>query len=312
MSNTTAGGVWGKTTTNITIIGSVVYGAAVGTATILYSVTNMCGTGVAVRTITVNPTPSLPVISVYAPSAVCKGTMFQNFGTTTSLPAGTVYNWTAINAIVWAQGTSEKNTLINFNNSGNAYVTLNTTILATGCTVAATIAVNVNTSVSQIDYVSYFNGHFVCTPNNETTYQWGYDDANTLDSTILRGETNQDYVNITPDFTNKKYWVMTTLGTCTQKTYFKAPLTVQGASIETASIKIYPNPAADIANIIISGVTTGTVEVEIWNMMGQRVQLATATNNKATMNVTELPAGTYIVTCYADGVKITSARFIKN
>jgi uncharacterized protein YjdB len=312
MSNTTTGGVWGKTTTNITNIGNVVYGAAVGTATVLYSVTNMCGTDVAVKAVTVNALPATPVVSIHAPASVCTGTMYQNFGTATVLPAGTTYNWTAANATVWAQGTGHKNALANFNVAGTAYVTLNTTITSTGCTVANTSIINVGNSIAQTDLVSYFNAHFVCTPNTETSYQWGYDDASTLDSTILVGEINQDYVNTTPDFINKKYWVMTSLGACMQKTYYKAPLTVQGVDAEAATIKVYPNPATEVANIEISGTVTGLVQMEISNMMGQKVQSATASGNKATINVSTLPAGSYIVTCYADGVKVTSTRFTKN
>jgi hypothetical protein len=272
----------------------------------------VCGLATAIKVIVVNPLPLVPIITTQTPANVCTGTMYQNFGTNTPSAANTVYSWTAVNATVWAQGTSHNYALVNFNTPGTAYVTLNTTISATGCKSQNTIIVTVGASTAQTDYVSYFNRHFVCTPNNEASYQWGYDDLNSLDSTILKGEINQDYVNANPDFSHKLYWVMTTFGTCMQKTYYRAPLTVQNLTNEVVTVNVFPNPASTYINVEVSEGAKGLISVEVQNIIGQKVSTVTAVYNKATIDVSDLAVGTYIITCYNDGIKISSTRFTKN
>ncbi|MES2701517.1 MAG: ice-binding family protein [Bacteroidota bacterium] len=313
LANAIAGGTWrSSNATAATVTGGAVTGLAVGTTVISYSVTNMCGTAVAMKTVTVNALPAVPVISIQSPSTVCVGTMYQNFGTATTLPAGSVYNWTAVNATVWAQGASRKNAIVNFTSAGAASVTLHTTITGTGCTSNSTVAITVGTSAAQTDVVSYFNNHFVCTPNNDNTYQWGYDDKTTLDSTILTGEINQDYVNASPDFGNKSYWVMTTNGGCSQKTYYRTVLAIQNTNSDAASVTVYPNPATTLVNVSVGAAAQGTIQIEVWNLAGQKIVSLMAVDNKAAIDITALPAGTYLVSCYNDGVRLSTTNFIKN
>jgi len=313
LSDLAPGGTWSGSNT-VASVGTtgVVTGVSAGSAIINYTVINVCGTAMATKTILVNPLPLVPVITTQAPSTACTGTMFQNFGTSNPPQVGTTYSWTAINAIVWAQGTAHQYALINFTKTGTAYITLNATFAVSGCTnKTTTAAVTVGATEAQIATVSYFNNHFVCTPADEDSYQWGYDDAYTLDSTILPGEINQDYINVNPDLKNKKYWAMTTLGGCLQKTYYEVPTNVQNVNSD-AGVSVYPNPAASVINVVISSSVQGQVQLEILNMLGQRMTSIATTDNKATIDVAGLPAGSYLVICYNDGIKIATARFIKN
>jgi hypothetical protein len=154
--------------------------------------------------------------------------------------------------------------------------------------------------------------HFVCTPADNSTYQWGYDDAYTLDSVILKGEINQDYVNANPDLSNKYYWVMTTRNGCMQKTYYRAPVTVQTVNEEAVSVTVFPNPASSIVNVSISNVASGEIVVEISNILGQKIAATTAIAGKATLDVATLPAGAYLVSCFQNGVRISASRITKN
>jgi hypothetical protein len=312
LSDIATGGTWSSSNT-IAQAGStgIVTGMNSGTAIISYTVTNVCGTGRATETIVVNPLPSVPVITTQGPSAACAGTMYQNYGTSNPPQALTTYEWTANNATVWAQGTANQYALINFTESGTAYISLNATFSGTGCSSKSVVAVNVSTSPAQLAEVSYFDNHFVCMPANEDTYQWGYDNVNTLDSTILIGEINQDYINANPDFANNDYWVLTTSGDCLQKTYYNVPTSVQNVNVD-AGISVYPNPATSIINVTVSSSLEGQVQIDILNMMGQLINTVQATDNKATIDVAELPAGSYLVTCYNNGNKVASSRFIKN
>ena len=305
------GGTWSVSNTTATVIDGIVTGINAGVDTVMYSITNSCGTATATHKINVDKAPEVPVISTRAPSSVCDGTMYQNFGADSLPPARTIYNWTAVNANVWAQGTLHQYSLVSFIDTGVAYVTLTATIPGVSCVSQSTVTINVGTTMAQTPEVVYFNNHFVCTPANEDSYQWGYDDANTLDSTILPGEINQDYINMSPD-AGKYYWVMTSSGSCAQKTYYHIPTAIQNINEAVVSMAMYPNPASNLVNIVITSPDHSTAQITVLNMMGQKVAVADAMDNKASIEVSALPAGSYFVTCYRDGVRIAGATFIKN
>ena len=170
---------------------------------------------------------------------------------------------------------------------------------------------NVGTDVAQSPIVQYFNNHFVCTPATESSYQWGYDNIVTLDSTILAGEINQDYLNVGPDFAHKFYWVMTTSGGCSQKTYYLTP-TILPTLHTGASVTIYPNPAENLINVDISATASGLISVSVYNMLGQKLSTVETLDNKASIDLAGLAAGSYLIICNQDGVKIAGATFIKN
>ncbi|PQJ10742.1 hypothetical protein CJD36_012285 [Flavipsychrobacter stenotrophus] len=262
--------------------------------------------------ITLFPSISAPAITTQSPSAACTGTMYQNFGTSTPPQLNTEYNWSATNAQVWAQGANSQYAIVSFIHPGNAYVTLTAGIAGTACSSQSTVMVTVGTAVASVPTVSYFYNHFVCTPSDEASYQWGYDDATTLDSTILTGEINQDYVCVTPDYTNKFYWIMTSRDGCNQKTYYNAPTAVQNVNNEVVGISVYPNPANDLINVVISSTIHDQVQIDIVNMLGQKVTSALANDNKATIDVAPLAVGSYMVVCYRNGIKVAGSRFMKN
>ena len=306
------GGTWSSSNANATATGDVITGVAAGTALITYTFINECGTDRATKALTINAAPAIPVIATQSPATVCTGTMYQNFGAATLPAANTSYAWSASNAVVWAQGTAHQYALVNLDASGTATVTLTATTLTTGCTNSDIVTVTVGTAVAQTPEVLYFNGHFVCIPSNEDSYQWGYDDLHTLDSTILGGEINQDYLNVSPNPENA-YWVMTTSGGCLQKTYLTIPASaVQNVNENVQVLSLYPNPASNIINVDINTTINGSIEVIVLNAMGQKINTIQTLNNKATIDVAALPGGYYMIACYNNGVKIATARFIKN
>jgi uncharacterized protein YjdB len=264
--------------------------------------------------LTVDPLPApAPVISVHSPSAVCANTLYQNFGTTAA-PADTAvqYIWTATGATVYATGSSDQYSLVNFPDAGNAVVTVTANVKGIGCYLRDTFAVTVSSSRADNPTVLYFNNsQFICLPSDEDHYQWGYDDLQ-LDSTILTGEINQDYINTAPDFLNKYYWVMTTRGGCTQKTYYKAPTGVVDVNAQVIGMNLFPNPASDLLTIEVSGQAAPGGVIEVYDMVGRKVSTTQINNNKAVVSVSALASGSYIVGYYNKGIKLASARFIKN
>jgi hypothetical protein len=262
--------------------------------------------------LTVNPGITPPVISIKPSANLCSNTHYMNFGDTSAPSAGTTYNWSAINGTVWATGANRQNSIISFNNPGQAWVVLTNSIGTTSCHSTDTFAVTVGTGVSDVPQVIRYNGQFMCLQNNVDTYQWGYDDATTLDSTLVQGEVNQVYFNANPDLIHNYYWVMTTKGSCLQKTYYNVPLGITNVNEIAGSVKVYPNPASNNINVEVNGAFGGNMEIVILNLLGQRVNSTPAIDNKATINVSNLPAGVYLVDCVRDGVKIATAKFIKN
>ena len=99
---------------------------------------------------------------------------------------------------------------------------------------------------------------------------------------------------------------------CMQKTYYNTPLTVQNVNDETAGIKAYPNPASSQINVEITSSARGNIQLDVINMLGQKMSTVAATDNKAVIDVTQLSAGTYVIACYRDGVKVATTRFTKN
>ena len=265
--------------------------------------------------VTVNPSPATPGISIHPGSSLCDNTMYQNFGTSVPPAAGMSYNWITDNGTVWAIGNDGQYALINFTTPGVATVYLVTQNDTTGCQLGNTFQVNVGSSVSPSHEVIYFAGQFICKNADVDNYQWGYDDAVTFDSTLITGENNQNYFNQNPDTANKYYWVMTTKGDCSQKSYFNTPRSSTGIVTMNSSetvINVYPNPAADNVNVEIGGVNGGNIKIEITNMLGQKLGTTAAVNNRARLDVASLPNGCYMIDCFREGVKVASAKFVKN
>lgn len=264
--------------------------------------------------VTVNPAPAAGVIATHTSTSLCNNAMYMNFGAATPAAAGTTYSWSATNASIHSTSSDGQYALVNFTTPGNATVTLTTRTTATTCTnSSATYNVNVGSGTTPSPEVIYFDGQFICKQNDVKSYQWGFDDASTFDSTILVGETNQNYANAFPDFAKRNYWVITTHNNgCVVKTFFNKPTGVADVNTATAEMKVYPNPASSHINVEVSRTVKGAIYMEVYNMLGQQLQHVDATDNKAQIGIADLPAGAYIVDCYSDGIKVAAARFIKN
>lgn len=73
-----------------------------------------------------------------------------------------------------------------------------------------------------------------------------------------------------------------------------ANLTLANPSFDTASFKVYPNPANDYTTIELpASIQTG--EVKIYDNLGRVVKKQTVTTEVNTINTSDLPQGSYIV-----------------
>ena len=262
---------------------------ATGTSYISESLTNTTDTGiVVVYTFTLSAAgcmstenvsvlvetqaPAPPKITTMSPSYLCLGTMYQNFGAASVPPSGIKYTWTANGAEVWATGIDDQYCLVNFKYPGFTWVTLSSSYTGYTCKTRDSFVVLVGDNITQSPEVIYHHPDFVCLFNPEWTYQWGYDDVGTLDSSLLVGETNQDYYNDNPDFTNKYYWVITTYKDCMQKTYLRVPTLVNDiTSGKLGRMTISPNPNNGQFNVTLSSDFTESGQLVVTNLLGQQV-----------------------------------------
>ncbi len=253
-------------------------------------------------------------ITTMPPNLLCTNTMYQNFGTTTPIP-GVDYQWTSNNATVWATGTTKQYCIVNFDSAGKGVVYLTAHQSGAMCSAkdsfVAYIAAN---AVSDTPEVFYSYPQFICQKALEDSYQWGYDDALTLDSTLIPGEINQYYTNTTPNFITKYYWVITMLNGCMQKTYVNTPLgtnTIHNTDIPVLSL--YPNPTnLDYVNIVINTDNMDNVQLEICDVYGRVVSSTKQIKNIDKIDLHGFATGCYFVTCIKNGIKMQTVRFIKN
>ncbi|MCD6011769.1 MAG: repeat containing protein [Flavipsychrobacter sp.] len=78
-----------------------------------------------------------------------------------------------------------------------------------------------------------------------------------------------------------------------------------------AALHIYPVPAYDRIQVEIGTSLQDNVQLEMQDLLGNRLYEATLKDKKALVNIAGLPPGCYYVACYHEGVRIASARFIK-
>jgi hypothetical protein len=262
-------------------------------------------------TYTVDHNPVASLIDT-RPASLCANVQYLNFGTSTPAATGIAYTWSADNATVNNVGSGGQYCLVSFPGTGSASVTLTTSYAATGCSTGQTYTVNTGDNAMPVPEVIYYDKHFVCLQNDVGSYVWGYDNVATLDSTIIAGEHNQSYYNASPDLTGKYYWVMATRNGCTQKAYFKAPVTgIEEPMYAAASMKVFPDPATSVVNIVLTGTTAGDATVRIFDMAGRQVSTGNMYDGKVTLNVAQLAPGSYVIGCYSNGARISSATLIK-
>jgi hypothetical protein len=261
--------------------------------------------------LTIKPTPVSQPITVSPAGNLCAGTQYMNFGVSNPQP-GIEYTWTATNGTIVEMGRNHQFALVTFNTPGTSVITVSSNVNDFGCNMFNSVTVNVGNTPAQNIAVIYTHNQFVCLQNDNDSYQWGYDDASTLEPHVIEGEVDQNYNNSNPDFNNKLYWCITHKGDCAQKAYYNLPTGITNVNMDASSMKIYPNPANEIVNVEINSSVNGNMHVEVINVLGQKIDDQNVISHKASFNVGSLPAGCYLVDCYRDGIKVASSRFIKN
>ncbi|RYD59566.1 MAG: T9SS type A sorting domain-containing protein [Sphingobacteriales bacterium] len=263
--------------------------------------------------LSVEPRPEVARIATRSLTQACGNTFFQNFSADTIAPPGIDFTWIGTNAIVHATSTDKKNCLVSFFNPGEAKVYLYAKVDNFVCESIDSVTVNISETTAHNPRVIYHNERFLCLDNSLASYQWGYEQKGSLDSVLFETETNQDYYEPSPDFTNRHYFVITTKNGCFQKNYYNAPTAIQEIRpFEAVTAKVYPNPASQLVTIEISDKMLTKVTTGIMDLSGRLLKQNDMANGKTTFDIGELPAGVYTVVCHSNGTRIAVTKFIKN
>ncbi|MBX2907205.1 MAG: Ig-like domain-containing protein [Taibaiella sp.] len=315
LTSSVSGGVWTSSNASVASINAsgVVQAIAPGTSVISYAVTTSCGTDYATHTVTVHVDAPHTNITIHPDEVICSNAQFQNFGAETAPASGLNYTWSATNAEVYATSPDKQNAIINFTVTGTAVVRLTTQITSTGCFVNDSFTVTVNATPAYTPEVKYYAEELVCTDNTSKSYQWGYDDAVTLDSTVIPGAIQQSFYLPTPDFDGKRYWVIAEKDGCYQKIYYNKPTGVTPVAMGMLDVKLFPNPATDRLNIEVRGISsTDEVSVRLVDVLGKEIDALKLRNGRGDLNVSNLSSGVYTVIFINNGVKATAKTFVKN
>ncbi len=316
VNSTVPGGVWSSSNTDFATIDAagVVSAISAGTVTISYTMTNECGVDVSTINVTVYSLAPLSEIVVHPDSVVCANSQYLNFGAETVPGTGVTYTWTVVNAELFAQSAPDRqNALVNFPYAGTAIVRLTTEVTSTGCIAVDSFVVEVSVDSAITPEVKYYANELICTDNTASSYQWGYDDAATLDSTMIFGAFQQSYYLPNPDFTNRRYWVLVKHNGCYQKVYYNAPSGVTTVAEGTMDVRLFPNPADSKVNIEVKGISMNDkITIRLFDMLGKEIETSALVNGKGSIDVARLASGVYSVVFINNGNKVAARTFVKN
>ncbi len=288
LSDAISGGVWTSSTTGIaTISGSgIVTGIAAGIAVISYSITNSCGTAVAIFPVTVNPLPIAGVIT--GSGTVCAGSVLP----LSDAISGGVWTSSAI-GIATISGTG----IITGIAAGVAVISYSVTNSCGAATASATAMVN---PLPVAGTITGFSN--VCV------------DSNIILSDTAVGGVWASYAGITSitgtgvvtgvsaGVDTIIYSVTNGCGTATTK----FSLTVINCDNLSAvsdmpnpgmELKVFPNPAMNSLNVVINATAPEVITIYMVNVAGEQLNMITrqvnAGYNVYSLDISNMPPDLY-------------------
>lgn len=295
LADSATGGTW--TSVDITIaevdpLTGVVNGNATGSTNIEYSVTNACGTTMAVKSIEVGDAPIAGILT--GPDSVCVGSTITLIA---SVSGGV---WTSSNTSASVDASGVVTGIV-----GNMRDTITYTVSNGFGTTRVRKSVYINQApvitITGPASVSLGTGYtLVATPAGGT---W----VSTVDTAVIFISSNT-FVAIRRGITDLIYTVSNTCGTSRDTFTVNLPINVGVNEVagNNTAISIFPNPNNGSFNLNIATAYSETAKVVITNMVGAVVGESTVETNKTNNMFINQPAGIYFVTATTQNDKYTA------
>jgi hypothetical protein len=223
-----------------------------------------------------------------------------------SLYNPTSWNWTITPGTVsFLNGTSasSQNPVLVFNTSGNYQIILEA-INANGMD---SDTLNVTADILPKPTVSRTLDTLNCNENGYS-YQW-YNNG-----VAINGATNQNYIaTANGDFSV----AISSGGSCSSESDDYSFNSIGQNEISSAvGVNVFPNPASSVLNIRFDVLTAKTIKTTVYDLSGKIVQDRNHTSMQAkselTLDVKDLPAGTFVLKVLLDETEVYSKPFIKS
>jgi trimeric autotransporter adhesin len=289
LADTAPGGVWSSSNTSLATVGTsgVVTGIGAGVDTIKYSVTNSCGTDVAIKLVTVNPLPDAGTISGVA--NVCVGATIT---LSDAAPGGT---WSSSNANATVGGLTGVVTGVATGTSTITYTVTN------GCgTDTATQGITIITVLSAGTVVgpdSVCEGATITLSDAETGGAWSSSGAGaTVGSTGVVTGVSAGAITITYSMTNSCGTTTATHGVVV-RSHADCNVGVQVVPGIASDMRVYPNPSDGTFTIELPGAQTDAT-ITIMDVLGKVVETRTVlagNGAKQLFNLHNVASGSYVV-----------------
>ena len=306
LTSTAGGGAWISESPAIASVGSTgdVTGMVAGSAVISYTVTNACGTDVAIYSENVHPIV-VPGVGVTPTDTLCEGTMTTFAAAGTGGGAVPVYQWT-VNGVDAGSGAY------------HTYFPTNGDIVTVKMMSSAACAVP-DSALQSITVIAEPPVLPVVNITADPGFTVSHGQVDTLTANVLDGGTSPVYewlVNgiVVPGATSSVYFStfsdhdsvscrVVSSGLCGGYTSFNSvSISVNNTGIAPlATIKgltLYPNPASRELNILWGSQSITSAEITITDVAGRevfRTQLNTVSSGHTTVELPLLLEGMYLV-----------------
>jgi len=288
---TTAGGVWSSSAPSVATISTsgIAAGIAAGTTVISYTVTNSCGSSVAIFALTISALPHVPPIT--GPHILCTD---AGIALADSLPGG-----------VWGSSNTSIATVDTVGHVSKSGVGIDT-IYYTVTTPCGTSSVMHVVTVSALPVVSVISGPATLCADSSFVFTdsaaggiWGLSNTNATVNTVGRVTgVSAGYVTLT-------YAVSNLCGTTTVSStmHILACDSILAAPYihKHGSMTVMPNPSKGTFMITINTPASEHVQVVVANMLGVKVHEFTMISNTPGEVNLPMPAGMYIMSVYCAG-----------
>jgi len=279
LMDTVLGGFWNASNATATISSGSLMGVTVGTDTISYAVTNVCGTATITKTITINPLPDAGTIN--GVDSVCVGASITLTDAISGGAWGISNGYATISGAGIVMGVSAGIDTVNYrvtNSCGAAQTTF--AVAVDPLPQTGTVTGQTSVCIGELDTLTGAPGGGV----------WNSSSANaTVNDGIVTG-VSAGVDSIRYGFTNSCGSTSVGYGV----TVVKCDTITGVANVQMrqyANVEIYPNPTKGELNVI----NAANTEMKIVNLLGQQVWSGKLTTANEVVNIGELIPGIYVV-----------------